>query len=339
MKAYELIPGSGLAGLHMVERASAPLGPGDVRVRIRAVSLNYRDLLLARTGQRGLGGDGAGRSVIPVSDGAGEVIAIGAEVRDLAIGDRVAASFFPGWRDGARTPATDLRVLGGDLDGVLAEEVVLPAPAWVRVSPHLSFEEAATLPCAGVTAYTAVFGGVTPPPGGCIVVQGTGGVSVLALQLARAAGLTVIATSKSAAKAERMRELGAARVIDYAADPSWGAAAYAAAGGGADLIVEVGGPGTFEQSVAAARIDGAIALVGVLTGERGDIDLSPMRRKQLHVFGVAVGPARTLAALDRALARWAIRPVIDRVFAFDDAAQAFHYLASGNHVGKIVVQI
>jgi NADPH:quinone reductase-like Zn-dependent oxidoreductase len=339
MKAYELTPGGGLASLVMVERPSPALGPLDVRVRIRAASLNYRVLLVAGIKTMGPAGPAAARRIIPLSDAAGEVVAAGAEVRQLAVGDRVAASFFPGWRGGARTRHTDLRALGGELDGVLAEEVVLPEAAWVKLQPHLTFEEAATLPCAGVTAYTTLFEAAPLAPGGSVLVQGTGGVAMLALQLARAAGASVIATSSSAAKAERARALGAQAVIDYAADPAWGQTAYQASDGGVDIVVETGGPASFAQSVAATRIGGAIGIIGVITGERGDIDLGPMRRKSIHVFGVTVGSAATLAAVDRAIAAWAIRPIIDRVFAFDQARAAFAYLASGAQLGKVVIRV
>ena len=335
MRAYELHPEDGFASLTMVDRPApaATLGDHDVRVRVRAVSLNFRDLNIARAAKK------RAKRVVPVSDGAGEVIAVGAQVTCVAPGDRVAAAFFPTWIDGGFREEHHAKALGGSIDGMLAEEVVLPAAAWVKLSPHLSFEQAATLPCAGVTAYNALFEAVTLRPGAVVLVQGTGGVSMLALQLARAAGATVIATSKTAAKAERARALGAAAVIDYAANPAWGKIAYDLAGGGVDLVIEVGGPQTFEQSVAATRIDGAIGLVGILTGERGEIDLSPIRRKSIHVLGITVGSARTLAALDRAIARWALQPVIDRVFAFDEAAHAFDHLASGAQFGKVVIRV
>lgn len=332
MKAYELHPG-GIEGIALVERPSPQLGDGDVKVRVRAASLNYRDLLIVNSAA-----NPATRRV-PVSDGAGEVIAVGSAVRGLAAGDRVMASFFPGWRDGPRTPTTDMRALGGDLDGMLAEEVVLPASAWVPVPPHLGFEEAATLPCAGVTAYNALFTVATTRPGDVVLVEGTGGVSVFALQLARAAGARVIATSKSAAKRDRVTALGASEVIDYTADPAWGQAVYAAAGHGVDLAVEVGGPGSFDQALAATRFGGTVALIGVLTGFRGDVDLASVFRRGIHVAGVYVATTSQLAALGRAMAAWNLHPVIDRRFAFDEARAAYRYLASGAHVGKVVVTI
>lgn len=333
MKAYVLEPRGELDGLTLVDRPRPAVGDNDVKVRVRAVSLNFRDLLVAGNAPN------LPAPRIPVSDGAGEVIAVGEAVRNVAVGDRVMASFFPGWRGGPRTPATDLRALGGDLDGMLAEEVVLPAEAWVAIAPHLSFEEAATLPCAGVTAYNAVFDATAIRPGDTVLVEGSGGVSMFALQLARAAGARVLATSKTAAKRDRLEALGASAVIDYASDRAWGKAAYHAAGHGVDLTVEVGGPGTFNQAVEATRIGGSISLIGVLTGMRGDIDLAAVFLRELRVAGIYVGSTSQLTALNRALATWKIHPVIDRTFAFGDAKQAFRHLASGNHVGKVVITV
>jgi len=300
---------------------------------VRATSLNYRDLMFVKN---------AGKLTaprIPVSDGAGEVIAVGAGVTGFAVGDRVMASFFPGFRELERGPRTDMRALGGELDGMLAEEVVLPAEAWVKLAPHLSFAEAATLPCAGVTAYNALFTVTTTRPGDTVLVQGTGGVSTFALQLARAAGARVIATSKSAAKADRARSLGASDVIDYAANPAWGQAVFAAAGHGVDVTVEVGGPSTFDQALAATRAGGTISLIGMLTGFRGDVDLAGVLRRNIRVAGIYVGGIPQLAAVNRAVAAWQLHPVIDRSFAFGEAAQAYRHLASGAHFGKVVIEI
>src|SRR5215831_10167523 len=256
MKAYELYPEEGFAALHVVDRPEPSLGPHDVRVRVRAVSLNYRDLTQLRFAKR------RSKPIVPASDGAGEVVAVGAAVTRFAVGDRVAASFFPTWIDGDLSDEAHASALGGGIDGMLAEEVVLAERAWVTLPDHLSFEEGATLPCAGVTAYNALFESARIGPGCDVLVQGTGGVSVFALQLGKAAGARVIVTSRSQAKRERARELGADHTIDYEATPHWGEDAYAWTGGrGVDLVVEVGGPGTFDQSVSALRFSGTMGLI------------------------------------------------------------------------------
>ncbi len=221
MKVYELQPREGLDSLTPAEREVPPLGDHDVRVRVVAASLNFRDLVQAR------GARTKKKPIIPLSDGAGEVVAVGARVARWKVGDRVAASFFPTWLDGLLSDAHHARALGGGVDGMLAEQVVLPESAWVAAPEHLSFEEAATLPCAGVTAYHALFEAHNLRPGETVLVQGTGGVSLFALQLAKAAGAHVILTSSSADKRERARALGADHVIDYKANPKWGEAARA----------------------------------------------------------------------------------------------------------------
>lgn len=337
MKAYELHPRDGFASLVRVERPSPPLGPTDVRVRVRATSLNFRDLSVARNAARR---PADARPTIPVSDGAGEVIEVGAGVTRWRVGDRVAASFFPTWHDGELDDRHHAAALGGAADGMLAEEVVLDAGAWVRIPDGWSFEEAATLPCAGVTAWHALFEAASTRPGDTVLVQGTGGVSMFALQLARAAGAQVIATSSSERKRALARELGAAHVLDYTADPTWGAAARALTGGrGVDVVVEVGGPGTFDQSALALRYGGTMSLLGVLTGTQGAVDTYRLFQRHLKVAGVYVGSVAMFERLVRAVETTGLRPVIDRRFAFDDARAAYEHLASASHVGKVVVAV
>jgi NADPH:quinone reductase-like Zn-dependent oxidoreductase len=223
---------------------------------------------------------------------------------------------------------------------MLAQEVVLHEQAWVTLPDHLSFEEGATLPCAGVTAYNALFESARIGPGCDVLVQGTGGVSVFALQLGKAAGARVIVTSRSEAKRERARELGADHTIDYEATPHWGEDAHAWTGGrGVDLVVEVGGPGTFDQSVSALRFSGTMGLIGVLTGVRGEVNTAGIFHKALGIRGIYVGSRRMFEALNRALTVNKLRPVIDRVFDFDQARAAYEYLASGAHFGKIVIRV
>jgi NADPH:quinone reductase-like Zn-dependent oxidoreductase len=334
MRAYELQPHDGFDALTLVEREPSPLGPTDVRVRVRAVSLNYRDLTIVRGAKK------RKAPVVPVSDGAGEVIEVGVAVTRHKVGDRVAASFFPNWLDGAMSEHAHAGALGGGGDGMLAEQVVLPETAWVRVPARLSFEAAATLPCAGVTAYHALFVAAQLRAGDTVLLQGTGGVSIFGLQLARAAGAQVIITSSSAAKRERALGMGADHVIDYKAVAAWGEAARAFTGGrGVDIVVEVGGPGTFDQSVAALRYGGTMSLLGVLTGVKGEVNTYGIFHKGLRVAGVYVGSVAMFEGLIRALEARQIEPVIDRAFGFGEARDAYAYLASGQHFGKVVIRV
>lgn len=335
MKAYELQKSDGFNALAHCERERPKLGPTDVRVRVRAVSLNFRDLVIAR-----LAKNSRKPPLIPCSDGAGEVLEVGSAVTRWKVGERVSANFFPHWRDGLPDGSVQATALGGTVDGMLREEVVLDQLAWVAVPAHLSFEEAATLPCAGVTAFNALFESATLRPGETLLVQGTGGVSMFALQLARAAGAQVIVTSSSHDKRERAKKLGAAHTIDYKAVPAWGDAAMALTGGrGVDVVVEVGGPGTFDQSMAALRHAGTMSILGTLSGMRGEVNTFGIFQKALRVHGVYVGSVRMYEALNRALSLHGIHPIVDRVFAFDDARGAYEYLASGQHFGKVVVRV
>jgi len=334
IKAYEIQPRDGFDALTQVERPAPSVGPGDVRVRVRAVSLNFRDLTICKGARK------RKAPVVPASDGAGEVIEIGARVTRYAVGDRVAASFFPNWLGGGMSEQAHAGALGGGQDGMLAEEVVLPEAAWVRMPARLSFEAAATLPCAGVTAYHALFEAAQLRAGDVVLVQGTGGVSIFALQLARAAGARVIVTSSSAAKRERALALGADHVIDYKAEAAWGDAARAWTGGrGVDVVVEVGGPGTFDQSVAALRYNGTMSLLGVLTGTRGEVNTYGVFHKGLRIAGIYVGSVAMFEGLVRALEARQIDPIIDRTFGFGEVKDAYAYLASGAHFGKVVIRV
>jgi NADPH:quinone reductase-like Zn-dependent oxidoreductase len=334
MRAYELQPRDGCDALTLVERKAPPVGPTDVRVRVRAVSLNYRDLNMVKGAKR------RKAPIVPASDGAGEVIEVGAAVTRHKVGDRVAAAFFPTWLSGELSDDHHARALGGGQDGMLAEEVVLPETAWVRLPARLSFEAAATLPCAGVTAYNALFVASHLRAGDVVLLQGTGGVSIFGLQLARAAGARAIVTSSSAAKRDRALAMGADHVIDYKAESSWGDAARAWTGGrGADIVVEVGGPGTFDQSVAALRYGGTMSLLGVLTGLRGEVNTYGIFHKNLRVAGVYVGSVEMFEGLLRALEARQIDPIIDRTFGFGETRDAYAYLASGAHFGKVVIRV
>ncbi len=334
ISAYEVQARGGLDALTRVSRSAPVAGPGEVKVAVRAASLNFRDLAIARNAAK------RSAPVIALSDGAGEVVAVGPGVTRWTPGDRVAGAFFPTWLDGELSDHHHANALGGGRDGVLAEEVVLAESALVRLPAHLSYEEGATLPCAGVTAWHALFEAAHVAPGQVVLLQGTGGVSVFALQLAKAAGAKVIMTSASAAKRARATALGADHVLDYKAEPAWGEQARALTGGrGVDVVVDVGGPGTFDQSVAALRYGGRLSLLGVLTGTRGDINTYGIFHKTLRVSGIYVGSVAMFERFARAIEAQRIHPVIDRVFPFDEARAAYAHLASGEHFGKVVVKL
>jgi NADPH:quinone reductase-like Zn-dependent oxidoreductase len=335
MKAYELHPEEGFEALRLIERpAPAAPGPLDVVVGIRAVSLNYRDLAVARAAKR------RAKRIVPLSDGAGEVMAVGERVTRVKVGDRVAAAFFPNWVSGGLMKEHHANALGGSIDGVLSEQVVLPETAWVRIPAHFSFEQASTLPCAGVTAWNALFKAASLEPGDTILVQGTGGVSIFALQLARAAGANVIATSSSASKRARLEQMGAATTIDYRQEPKWGDAVRAATGGrGVDVVVEVGGAGTFDESVKALGFGGTMSLIGILAGTAGPIDTYAILQKNIRVHGIYVGSVVMFEDLVRAIEASKLEPVIDRVFQFAEARAAYEHLAGGTHFGKVVILV
>lgn len=337
MKAYEIVPREAQNPFDVLvptERPSPEPGPGEVKVRVRAASLNFRDLSIAR------GAKSRASKVVPLSDGAGEVVALGAGAERFSLGDRVAASFFPTWLDGPLSDAHHAHALGGGRDGMLAEEVVLPESSLVKLPEHLSFEEGATLPCAGVTAWHALFEAATVRPGDVVLVQGTGGVSVFALQLAKSAGARVVVTSSSAEKREKAKALGSDHVLDYVAEPAWGEAARALTSGrGVDVVVDVGGPGTFDQSVKALRYGGTMSLLGVLTGTKGEVNTYGIFQKTLRVAGIYVGSVAMFERFTRALEANRTRPVVDRVFPFDEARAAYTYLAGAAHFGKVVVAI
>jgi NADPH:quinone reductase-like Zn-dependent oxidoreductase len=334
MNAYELHPEEGFDALKMVDRPRPGIGSGDVRVRVRAVSLNYRDLMVARGSKK------RAKRIVPVSEGAGEVIEIGSGVKRIAIGDRVAAAFFPTWLDGGFAEEHHANALGGSLDGMLTEEVVLPERAWVKIPARYTFEQAATLPCAAVTAWHALFEAATVKPGETVLVQGGGGVSMFAIQLARHAGAAVIATSSSPDKRARFTEMGAASTIDYKADVKWGDTARAAAGnGGVDLVVEVGGAGTFDQSIASLRYGGHMSLLGILAGTQGPINTYAIFHKNIRIRGVYVGSVAMFERLVRVLEHSNIDPIIDRVFSFEETRSAYDHLASGAHFGKVVIRL
>ena len=336
MHAYLVTSDGGPDAIERVERPDPQPGPGEALVEMRAASLNYRDTVVAAGGYA----RNDTRPVVPLSDGAGVVAAVGEGVTDFAVGDRVVNCFFRDWTAGEPDEAAMRSAYGGGIDGVLAERVVFPERALLPVPDHLNFEEAACLPCAAVTAWQGLFTKGRLTAGQTVLCLGTGGVSVFALQLSKAAGARVFITSSSDEKLERAKELGADGTVNYKTTPDWHKAVRELTGGrGVDHVVEVGGLGTLEKSMRACALNGRVALIGVLTGFDGAVNPMPCIFERLSVNGIYVGSREMFAALNRHLLANAIRPVIDRAFAFDDAVAAYHHLKSGSHFGKVVVRI
>jgi NADPH:quinone reductase-like Zn-dependent oxidoreductase len=335
MKCHIIPSPKGIESLRLVDRPDPMPGPRQVLVRVRATSLNYRDLIT-------LEGQSARAApkpdLIPLSDGAGEVVAVGPGVTRVKPGDRVAGCFMQKWVGGAIDEAAQASAMGGAIDGMLTELAVLEEDGVVRLPRHLSFEEGATLPCAGVTAWHALVEIGNIKAGDIVLVQGSGGVSIFALQFARMFGARVIATSGSPAKAERLKTMGAEAVIDYRATPEWDQEALKlTAGRGVDITVEVGGAGTLPRSFMATRVAGRIAVIGLLTGAGAQVDPMPILRRNLRVQGLYVGNRQMFEAMNRAIEAGGLKPVIDKVFAFAEAKDAYRHMKSQNHFGKIVI--
>ncbi|MEP6837650.1 MAG: NAD(P)-dependent alcohol dehydrogenase [Bradyrhizobium sp.] len=333
MKVWEVAREWTIDGMDLVERPAPAPGPGEVAVRIRAATLNYRDLLTVQ----GRGGAYKLR-LVPFSDGAGEVIATGEGVTRVSVGDRVCPMFFQSWFDGGPSAANRRLALGGTRPGVLQEVMVLDAEGVTRIPGHLSLVEAAALPCAGLTAWRALFDEGHLRPGQTVLVQGTGGVSIFALQFAKLAGATVIVTSSSDDKLERAKTLGADHTINYRAVPEWGKAAADWAGGGVDHVVEVGGKDTFRQSIEAAKVGGNILVIGVLSGFAQEIAIPSIFSKNLHVIGLSVGSRRMFEDMASAIGRSELRPVIDKTFDFTEVPEALRLMERGGHFGKIAIE-
>lgn len=334
MQAYHLEAfNDGLASFKLRKHPVPTPAPGQIVVRMRAASLNYRDLLVSRGELPGLK-----PGLIPLSDGAGEVVAVGEAVFRVKPGDRVVPSFHQSWLSGPPEAEFMRGMLGGGIDGVLAEYVLLDQEGVLRLPDYLSYEEGATLPCAAVTAWTALTCGTPLLAGHIVLVQGSGGVSIFALQLARAFGCRVIATTSSREKAERLRQLGAESVVNYVEHADWGAKVRELSGGrGVDRVVEVGGPGTLEQSLACTGFGAQIALVGYVGGLGGQINPRQLMRSGLSTHSVAVGSRAAFAQLLAAAQTAQLRPVIDRVFPFAQAADAYRYFEGRGHFGKVVI--
>lgn len=335
MKAIQTRHPTSLDSLAYVDIPDSPEpGPGEIKVRVRASSVNYHDYAVVT------GMIPSAERRIPMSDGAGEVVAVGEGVSGYAVGDAVVSTFFPEWLDGT-PPLTAFRQVPGDgIDGYAREYVTAPTTWFTKPPKGYSHAEAATLTCAGLTAWRAlvVDGGLKA--GSTILVQGTGGVSIFALQFAKAMGATVIATSSSDAKLERLKALGADHLINYKETPAWGAAVLALTGGvGVDHVVEIGGAGTLDQSMMAARIGGHVALIGVLAGFQGPVMTALLMSRQIRVQGLTVGSRQQQLDMIAGIDATGIKPVLDRSFPLADLAGAFRHQESGTHFGKIVVDI
>ena len=334
MKVAAIKKPGGLDNIVIEERPDPVSGPGEVLVRVRASSLNYHDYVVA------LGGIPTDDGRILMSDGAGDVVSVGEGVTRFKEGDKVLGLFFPNWHAGPIDSLGFGAVPGDGADGFAAELVAMPEGAFTRMPEGYSYTEAATLPCAALTAWRGMFVEGSVKPGDWVLTQGTGGVSIFALQFAKAAGARVIATSSSNEKLEKLKALGADHVINYKETPDWGAKAMELTRGrGVDEVVEIGGPGTLAQSITACRVGGHISLIGVLTGVSGEVPTALFFSKNLTMSGITVGSRAHQEDMIAAIDASGIKPVLDKDFPLDNLAGAFAHQASQQHFGKITVSI
>ena len=335
MRAWR-ISSFGIDRLELATLANPDPHRGEVLVKVRAVSLNYRDLMVV------LGRYNPKMNLprIPASDGAGEVVAVGEGVTRVKAGDRVAGIFMQNWISGPADAEKMRGALGGDIDGMLAEFVVLSEEGVVRIPQHLTWEEAATLPCAAVTAWNAVVHAGKVKPGETVVILGTGGVSIFALQFAKMLGARVLGTSSSNQKLERAKQMGLDAGVNYRAQPEWNQWVMEQTGGrGADLVVEVGGAGTLARSLRALRIGGVAAQIGVLSQSSDPFDISLILRKQAKLRGIFVGSRAHFEEMNRAIEQHALKPVVDEVFSFEGFPESLRRMETGAHFGKLVTRV
>ncbi len=336
MKTLQIVSDGGIDAIETLDLDPPQPAAGEVLVRMRAASLNFRDLIVTRGGYP----RNDRCPVIPLSDGAGEVIAVGDRVTRFRPGDRVVNCFFEDWEAGEATERQMLTARGGGIDGVLAEEVVFSERALLPIPSHLSFEQAATLPCAAVTAWQALvtLGGLRA--GDTILTLGTGGVSLFALQFAKLHGARVIITSSSDEKLARARELGADETINYRTEPDWDQVVLERTGGrGVDHAIDLGGPGTLAKSLASTRVSGRVSMIGVLTGVDGAVNPLPALFNRITIQGIYVGSREMFEAMNRAITTARLNPIVDKVFPMEEAQDAYRYLKSGKHFGKVVIRI
>lgn len=334
MMTVRLKAPGGLENLSLSEETRSEPGPGELLVRIRACSLNFHDYMVA------LGRKPCADRRIPLSDGAGEVVAVGAAVRDFQAGDAVVSTYWPNWLGGEPTPATKSGELGDDLDGFAREYVCMPAHAFTKSPAGYTHAEAATLTCAGVTAWRGLVVCGQMKSGDTVLILGTGGVSLFALQFAKAAGARVVATSSSEEKLDKLKQLGADVLVNYKKVPNWGQRVKDLTDGrGVDHVIEVGGPGTLTQSITACKMGGHIALIGILTGLAGEVSIPALFSNQIRVNGVSVGSKADQENMIRALTAINLKPVIDRSFPLHEIAAAFQYYGTQSHFGKVCVEV
>jgi NADPH:quinone reductase-like Zn-dependent oxidoreductase len=333
MRVFE-IQQFGIENLKLVERDKPKPGPHEVLVRLSAASLNYRDLMVAE----GQYNPRLALPMVPLSDGVGIVESAGPQVTRVKIGDRVAGAFMQTWIDGGPDREKAASALGGSIDGVLSEFRIFHEQGLVKVPAHLSDEEAATLPCTGVTAWHALFEAETAKAGDTVLIQGTGGVAMFALQFAKAAGLRPIVISSSDQKLERARQLGAAEGINYSEEPDWGRAVAKLVPGGVDYVIELGGAKTVPHSLNAVRIGGMIAMIGALSGAEASVSPVPILMRSIRVQGIYVGSRVMFERMNRALVLHKIKPIVDRVFPWLDVKAAMKYMQEQKHVGKVCLK-
>lgn len=337
MRAWQVPKGgAGIDALTKVERPDPKPSHRQVLVKVAAGSLNYRDLGIVRGTYR----QAVRENIIPLSDGAGEVIEVGSGVTRVKVGDKVAGCFFQRWPGGEPPPDVQQSALGGGTDGMLCEYALLEEDGVVKIPAHLSLEEGAALPCAGVTVWHAMMEHAKLIAGQTVLLQGTGGVSVFGLQFAHAMGMQAIVTSSSDAKLAKAKSLGATHTVNYKTTPDWDKAAMEMTGGrGVDQVVEVGGQGTLAKSFGAIRVGGKISMIGGLSGAATELDPRMIMARRANIQGISVGSTQMFEAMNRAISVNGIKPVIDKVFGFDDVKAAYQHMASGAHFGKIVIRI
>ncbi len=337
MKVYEVRDAFGLDNFVQVERPDPVPSPGQVVMKVRSVSINYRDIMMVQ----GAYNPRQPLPLIPFSDGAGEIVAVGEGVTRVAVGDRVVSCHFQGWLSGKPTrEKAGATALGGPLDGVLGEMAVLSEEGVVALPDHLNFDEGAALPGAGVTAWSCLFRHGKLAAGERVLALGTGGVSIFALQFAKMAGAEVIITSSSDEKLERAKGLGASTGINYLENEKWSKNVRSATDGqGVDHVIEVGGVGTLEQSIRSSRLGAHISLVGVLAGREAPLNLTLVLMQDIRIQGVFVGPRESFEAMNRALSQHKMKPVVDKVFAFDEAREAMEHVYAGKHFGKVCIRV
>jgi NADPH:quinone reductase-like Zn-dependent oxidoreductase len=337
VKTYELAGDFGIKALVINEITAPELKSHEVRIKIRATSLNFRDLMMIT----GVYNPNLKKPAVPLSDGAGEIVEVGDAVTRVKVGDRVMGIFMQKWLSGRpNVEAARSSLGGGGPKGMLAESVVLHEDGVVHVPEHLSFEEAATLPCAAVTAWHALVTTGQIKPGDTVLTQGTGGVSIFAAQFALAAGARVIGTSSSDEKLQKLKKLGVSDLINYKKTPEWGKEVLKLTGGqGVDHVVEVGGAGTLAESLKAVRMAGQISVIGVLSGVESTVGPTPILVKSVRMQGIFVGSREMFEAMNAAISLHKIKPVVDKVFSFEQAKEALQYMESGSHFGKIVIKV